>query len=521
MAEPAEPRPVEYRRLFPWLHLARAFRMAVDPRKLLLAGLALVAINAMDAGWNAVRPHEVEATEDRERLAPAVVIAEYVDRVEAAARPDVPVVVVTADDQTFRDRIDARGYLIESRIWPWTGMEQLTDSGRARLALVAGDPLLLWNHVWNVAWAGGTALLLEPLMTIARPLALLFQPVGFLDKAYLVVRLLWALVVWAVVGGAITRMVALEFARDERLGTIAAMRYACGRFFSFLFAPLIAVICVAVIVLFSFLGGLIGAIPYIGPLFAGVLWFLPLLAGFVIVLILVGAALGWPLMYATISVQDSDAFDGFSRSYTFVYGRPWYLALLTCVTVLLSVAGFGVVYVFTAGTDVASQAAVATGMGRENVDDLVGRPRLETQEEARVREESSANPGAPRPRVREIPNSGTWAGTFWRRLVLLLAAGFGTSFFWVAATVSYFLLRRADDGTALDEVEVQYDTVADPLAPLAGVGPADTTPPQTERPIVVLSTEPPRAETMPLAEDEPGEPGGDDVRPGDGPSTIG
>src|SRR5258707_12159672 len=36
---------LEYRRLFPWLHLSRAFWIAADIRKLLLAGAALMLIS--------------------------------------------------------------------------------------------------------------------------------------------------------------------------------------------------------------------------------------------------------------------------------------------------------------------------------------------------------------------------------------------------------------------------------------------------------------------------------------------
>ncbi len=35
-----------YRRLFPWLHLFRAFQIAVDLRKMTLAGLGLISISA-------------------------------------------------------------------------------------------------------------------------------------------------------------------------------------------------------------------------------------------------------------------------------------------------------------------------------------------------------------------------------------------------------------------------------------------------------------------------------------------
>src|SRR5438045_274787 len=37
---------IDYHRLFPWLHLTRAFWIAIDIRKLLLAGVALMLVSA-------------------------------------------------------------------------------------------------------------------------------------------------------------------------------------------------------------------------------------------------------------------------------------------------------------------------------------------------------------------------------------------------------------------------------------------------------------------------------------------
>lgn len=476
-AEHEEHRPIDYHRFLPWLHLGRAFRMAVDPRKLLLAGLALFAITGLDVAYNAMRFSKKDA-----EAAPSsgggigADLGKYAADIEELSRPNVP----QGDDEKGKDEEkakeppadDLRYYMASQTEWPWEGFEAVLDRGLPSS----------FSSFWATCWTGGREVLLQPLGTIIDPVIFQFGPrITLMDRIYLVVRLLWALAVWGIVAGAITRMVALEFARDERLGTVASIKYACSRFLSFLFAPLIAVILLAVIVFFCWLGGLVG---WILPLFAGVLWFLPLLAGFVMALVLVGALLGWSLMYATISTQDSDAFDGFSRSYTFVYGRPWYFGLLVLVTLFLVAFGFGLVYVLVLGTDQLSQGAVAIGMGDEAMTRMFDNaPDDET-------------------------NSGTYPAIFWRRTLLLLAGGFGASFFWVASTISYFLLRRADDGTELDEVEIQYDAPTDTLAPLAGV-PAEPAAP----PVVQLDT-PPAAEespsdappeSIPLAGDEPGD----------------
>lgn len=424
-------RPFEYTRLFPWLYLARALRMAVDPRKLLLAGLALLLITGLDAGYNRLRFGEggpTLADNIRERAALAR---------ELAGEPEPK----RSPTEIEKDRIRDRGYLIASR-WPW----------RTTSTVEWLDPSALAGSAANTVAA--------PWVTVVEPIAIFVEPVGFLHRCYLVIRLIWALVVWGVVAGAITRMTALEFARDERIGTVSAIRYASGRLVSFVGAPVIPLVLIGILAGLCLLGGLVGQIPIVGPLFAGVLWFLPLLAGFVMSLVAVGAVLGWPLMYATISTQDSDAFDGFSRSYTFVFSRPWYYALLLVVAFLLATVGVAVVQFFALLTTEFAQQSVALGMSAEKVDDLFA--------------------------VAGEGSSGTWAALFWQRLLLLLATGFGASFFWVAATLSYFLLRRADDGTALDEVETEFDDHPDDLGPLAGV--AASPQPAEARPVVELST---------------------------------
>ena len=60
---------------------------------------------------------------------------------------------------------------------------------------------------------------------------------------------------------------------------------------------------------------------------AGALWFLPLLAGLFMAVLLVGLFFGFPLMWATISAEGTDAFDALSRSYAYTYQRPLLYAL--------------------------------------------------------------------------------------------------------------------------------------------------------------------------------------------------
>src|SRR5881394_1639735 len=96
---------------------------------------------------------------------------------------------------------------------------------------------------------------------------------------------LWFLVVWSIFGGAIARIAAVHVARDEKISIRQALRFSTAKFLSFLSAPIILVVGLVVAI-----GGALGNIPGIGPILVGALFFLALIAGFVMTLVLLGTA---------------------------------------------------------------------------------------------------------------------------------------------------------------------------------------------------------------------------------------
>src|SRR5262249_55445852 len=91
---------------------------------------------------------------------------------------------------------------------------------------------------------------------------------------------------------------------------------------SYLFSPLVPMGIILAVVIGCILFGLIHLLPGVGDLFDGVFWWIPIGAGFVMALLLVGLV-GYPLMYTTLSTEGSDTFDALSRSYNYVYESPW------------------------------------------------------------------------------------------------------------------------------------------------------------------------------------------------------
>ncbi|MGH7202789.1 MAG: hypothetical protein ACREJB_19440 [Planctomycetaceae bacterium] len=408
---------LDVRHAFPWVHLFRAFRIAIDVRKLLLGAAALLLIAAGD----------------------------WVFSFLPFAPDDMPAP------------------------WPWEH-----SFGYAPLPLRS-----LWADPWNavVAIAGNWQIVLWPLWTVLDPALALMRPdLTWGGAALAWTRLFWAIAVWSVFGGAITRMAAVKFARDESLPMRSALKFSLARFLSFFSAPLLPLAGIGFLWLLGMLGGLIGRIPAAGEPIVGALWVLPLLLAFAMALIVLALAVSWPLMSATISAEGSDAFDGFSRSFGFIFSRPWYALWLAIVAL---VYGSAVIFFVSAVTTLVAYLAewsVSAGAGEERADRLTATaPEL-------IDEDRPLILGEDLDRTADDAPLGTELAGFWLRALATLAAGFVASYFWTAVTIMYFLLRRHDDATRLDEVWLPEDDEQDDLLPLVGVAASDQEP--IERPPV-------------------------------------
>ncbi len=386
-----------YRQLFPWVHLFRTFGIAIDLRKILLATLGLLAISAGNMlFWE-------------------LPFAPGEDSTSAGAR------------------------------WPWE--ESFLPSGSAVgiLDQLVVDP---WSFLNQISWQWH--LVLQPVKEIVEPIVPLFgSSQSWSETAFAWTQLLWMLCVWGLFGGAISRMVAVQFARDDRVGTLAAVRYSSKRLLAFIAAPLMPIVGIGVFWLLCMVAGLFGRIPVVGEVVVGALWIIPLVFGLVMSLILIGLAVGWPLMYATISAEGSDAFDGLSRSFSYVYDRPWYylwLAILamaygSIVTVFVWVVASLLMHLTTWG--------VSAGLGEAAASTL---PRS-----------LFATADTDASQILPVFVRG------WRHALESLVVGFVYSYFWTVTTVIYFLLRKSDDATELDEVFVLESEQEDDLLPLVGV----------------------------------------------------
>lgn len=362
------------RRWFPWLHIPSSLRMAFDPRKIALAMLALVLLSLPDLlrSWSIEDKGPVNIT---------------------SPLPWEP------------------GYLFQDRHGkPPTVNEVLADPWAAiRLAVSQGPQI--FTPLTQVLQQGR---------------ALIESKFHWKSSSIQLGELLWTWFVWAVVGTILCRLTALDFmGRDVGWGE--AWRYCRKRVVSAFASPLLPMIGVAAFWLPCVVAGWISRIPGLGEPFVAGSWFFLSLCGGVLALVLMGLTLCWPLMIATIGVEGTDAFDGLSRSYNYLFSRPWYVIWMSCV--ILFIGGctlFGVRWL-------AVQAEYLTLMS-------VG---------------SGSAPSTMESFAVHKPVDPTFTHHLLqinRGIITLGVNAFAHSFFWVAATVMFLLLRKSVDSTPLDQL---------------------------------------------------------------------
>jgi hypothetical protein len=260
---------------------------------------------------------------------------------------------------------------------------------------------------------------------LSRPFRELFAPnASWSDKAFFASAALWALAVWSAFGGAITRWAAVELATGERLGWKAVYRHVRTKWLSYAWAPLMPL----VVVLLAALGsGIFGLLLRFGPtaLLASLAWPVLLVVWGVLVLLLTALFFGWPLMWAAISVEGTDSFDGLSRANNYTFHRPLHYAFYAMVAAFLGLLGWWLVSNLAGATIYLSEWS--TGIGTLNL-----------------------NPGP-------FTRTAIALIAFFERCVKLLAVAYLYSYFWTAVTAIYFLLRRDVAHREMDEVFLEED----------------------------------------------------------------
>jgi len=292
--------------LFP--NIFRAFRMAVHPRKIVIAFVAVVLITS--AGWLM-------------DLTQTVVT-------DASGQTTELHVYVKSESQlpNFINQPDQGRTGVFSTLHRF-GADRFHDILSEFYDLPKFDVVSTLNHMAQcieaIAWT--------------------FK----YHSVYAMIFFAVALAVIALAGGAICRMAALQLAQNERPGLIESLRFSGQRFISFFSAPLLPLVIIIFLGSSIFLLGLLGNLQWVGELLVALGMPLVLLLGVLMMLVALGTIGGLSLMYPTVAYEYSDSFIAVNNSFRFVFSRPWRMAFYAFMAGVYGAISYGLVRFFTYG----------------------------------------------------------------------------------------------------------------------------------------------------------------------------
>jgi hypothetical protein len=349
--------------------------------------------------------------------------------------------------------------------WPWQiELGALEGDRRAESLLKAAGEQPLAT-AFRVAW--NPQLVGRPLRDVMKPA---IQVVGSRESwsatAVAWSRFLVAVMAWSLAGVMLVRMTAADVVRGESLTLAEVSGFGFRHSASLLSAVLISLSCFGALWGLAALGGLFAKIPSVGPLVVSLLWFIPMVLGLLMALVAMGFLAGWPLMVATIGIEDSDGFDGFSHVHGFLTDRPTLLAghalLGTVVGSVATCLGWAVLSLtlWLAASSVSSgldaftdgEGGLHSVSGGESTSLVGGREvpaGLVVAEAGPAGEESS------------VPFSSTFL-VFWVRVACVLFVGYAASVFWAIVTGVYLVVRDSADGIPITQMWIAADDI-DPV----------------------------------------------------------
>jgi hypothetical protein len=500
----------EARTYWAWTELFRTFQVALDPKKLVLAA---AGIFLMFFGWWLLAVIFDSARSEPRR---SDYDSAYYQKKNSDLTPEQGEAAAAAAFQRDHDEyvlfydLAGGGIAPGSDVPAWkarTGKLRVApwneDRGPNPFLLVTGqlhDPNDWRGNrgVFDWFFKDQAPVLIEPLVKFLRPIGLLLNPhVGGVTRFYLLLVTLWTLATWAFFGGAITRLAAVQLAGKDRPGLIETLRFVSARYVSYLSAPLVPLVFVALIVILFVVYGLVLHLwPVLGDVLDTVAFPILVLLGFGQAVLLVGLV-GYPLMYATVSAEGSDTFDALSRSYNYVFQSPWNYIWYSLVAIV-----YGAVLVFFIvfmGSFVVyltkwslSQTPFTDYFSSRRVDNLFAY----APESFHWRELLVTNPTD----LKWWSQISACTVSTWVTLIFLMMIGFAYSYYFSAFTMVYLLMRRKVDDTEIDEVYLEEDEPEEPLLPPPPPPPA---PAGTSQPLQMVEAPTLRPVATPIATPAP------------------
>lgn len=283
---------------------------------------------------------------------------------------------------------------------------------------------------------------------------------------------LFALLVWAWVGGAVARLAAWRIARREWLPMKKAFGYSRDRVVSAVIAPLLPLVLSAVFLAGVWLIGFLAfGLPYVhvvGDVVGGAVYGIVILLSLAAAMCLVGFMLSWGLMLPATASDGADTFDAVERAFGYLIGRPWQVVFYNAAAVF-----YGAITYLFLSLVVFVTLWIAQGVGGSGsaflsgkLDSAVEADRFDSIHHAPVPGRLAGDldwwlSSAP------IDWPGKIGSTFvalWVILFVMLLVAYVVGYFICAQTWIYVLVRRSTDGTDVSEIYVESAAVKPAVA---------------------------------------------------------
>jgi hypothetical protein len=263
--------------------------------------------------------------------------------------------------------------------------------------------------------------------------------------------------IWGFFGGALMRACALRLTRDEPMSVRAALAFGARNWLTYLNAPVVVLLFAGFFALCNVAAGSLISVWGLGSsLLVIVLFPLALLAGLLVTFSVLGGLVSMPLMWAGISVEQNGALEAVSRTFSYLFARPFrFIVGMSLLLVMMAV----IVFVGDRFDRTVKQTLRA-GIWRAELDDVVTREPESVTHLVNPYEKSSAVVRR-KAGIGDIRNmrEARWydkVGFFWMWLMLgIFMLGFKGYAIYVllGGTVSLYLqLRRAVDGAEESEI---------------------------------------------------------------------
>lgn len=270
-------------------------------------------------------------------------------------------------------------------------------------------------------------------VVLTGPLVAILNPnLSWRAGTFFAIGWIWSILVWSILGCAITRMAVLKYTWNQNLDFGSALQYARTKWIAHLTAvgtPLLGILAVGIpIVVLAVLMR-----TSIGAALGGILWGGVLAISLFSGVLALGLLLGWPLIWGALATEDSDAFDALSRTYAYTFQGIGRYACYLLVAAAVGIAGWLVVWLFSEMVIALSEWTAALGMGAERLHQLVTAPNVDA--------------------LSSLDRFAAYCIFGWVALLRSIASGYAYAFFWTAFAGVYLLLRHDVEATPLDDVD--------------------------------------------------------------------